>query len=168
MSERNDLNVLISEQLEWVVLAIAAILLIIGVIVIVQAVKLSKLRKKYNAMMAGTGVSNLEELLVDLRLQLDKVEEEQSQQGERIQSTIARMHAIKGNMGVKRYNAFNEGGSELSFSLAILDDEQNGLILTAIHSRETSYVYAKPMISGESKYALSPEEKEAIALALQK
>lgn len=168
MSERNDLNVLISEQLEWFVLAMAAILLIIGILVIVQAVKLSKLRKRYNAMMSGTGVSNLEDLLVDLRIQLDKIEDEQTQQSERIQSTIARMHTLKGNMGVKRYNAFNEGGSELSFSLAILDDDQNGLVLTAIHSRETSYVYAKPMANGESKYALSPEEKEAIALALQK
>jgi len=168
MSERNDLNLLISEQLEWFVLGMAAILLIIGIIMIMQAVKLSKLRKRYNAMMAGTGVSNLEELLVDLRLQLDKVEDEQSKQGEQMKSTIAKMHTLKGNMGVKRYNAFNEGGSELSFSMAILDDEQNGVVLTAIHSRETSYVYAKPMLNGESRYALSPEEKEAIALALQK
>lgn len=73
---------------------------------------------------------------------------------------------MKSKVAMKRYNAFGERGNDLSFSLAILDDNHSGIVLSSLHNRENSYIYL-PLEKGESQYPLSPEEKEVIALALQ-
>lgn len=67
----------------------------------------------------------------------------------------------KGHIEMVRYDAFNEG-SPLSFSLAMLDDNRDGVVLTSIVGREESRFYGKPIQSGRSDYRLSPEEQEAI------
>ena len=67
-----------------------------------------------------------------------------------------------------RYNAFNESGSDLSFSIAIVDDQLDGLVFTSIHGREETYCYGKPIVKGESKYPLSPEEIQVINSARSK
>ena len=69
------------------------------------------------------------------------------------------------NVGIVRYNAFDDVGSNLSFAVAILDDYNNGIVLNGIYARETSSVYAKPVVNGDSEYPLSNEEKEAIKKA---
>jgi hypothetical protein len=69
---------------------------------------------------------------------------------------------MKSKVGIHRYNAFSDTGSDLSFSVAILDEYQDGVLLTGIHNREQTYIYAKPIQRGQSQYTLSPEEKEAI------
>ena len=69
-------------------------------------------------------------------------------------------------IGIVRYNAFKDTGSDLSFSLAILDDYNNGVVLNGIYARDCSNIYAKPIENGTSKYVLSDEEKEAINRAM--
>lgn len=66
-----------------------------------------------------------------------------------------------------RYNAFEKAGSDLSFSLALLDDGADGFVLTGIFGREDTRVYAKPILKGESKYSLSEEEISAIKTAMK-
>ncbi len=65
-------------------------------------------------------------------------------------------------IGLIRYNPFREKGGDQSFSLALLDENDKGFVLTAIHTREGVRVFTKPVIKGESQYQLSDEEKEAI------
>ncbi len=67
-----------------------------------------------------------------------------------------------------RYNAFEDTGGELSFSLAMVDDYGTGFVLSAIHGREESRTYAKKIEGGKSRHTLSSEEKEALKSALQK
>ena len=69
--------------------------------------------------------------------------------------------------GMVRYNAFKDTGSNLSFALAILDRENNGIVLNGIYSRDTSNIYAKPVKAGKSEYKLSEEEEEAIDKAVR-
>ena len=69
-------------------------------------------------------------------------------------------------IGIVRYNAFKDTGRDLSFSLAILDAHNNGVVLNGIYARDCSNIYAKPVENGESKYVLSNEEKEAINKAI--
>ena len=76
------------------------------------------------------------------------------------------MRKKKGNIGIHRYNAFAERGSDLSFSLAIINDEKDGMVMSGIHGRDNTFVYAKPVKEGQSAYTLTPEEIEAINLAL--
>ncbi|QYK70217.1 DUF4446 family protein [Paenibacillus sp. S02] len=162
-----ELNGLIMEQLAGIVAGIVLILLILLIVIIVQGAKLKKMRRKYETMMAGSGVENLETLLIDLKVQMDTIEDEQETHRASMKSLRSKMTGLKGHIGIKRYNAFGERGSDLSFSLAIVDDNQDGMVLTGIYNRDGSYVYAKPLEAGQSTYSLSPEEKEAVTLAQQ-
>jgi len=56
-------------------------------------------------------------------------------------------------------------GSNLSFAIALLDGNDNGIVLNGIYSRESTTTYAKSIINGQSKYALSAEEIQAIDIA---
>ena len=68
-------------------------------------------------------------------------------------------------IGIVRYSAFSDVGSDLSFTLAMLDAKDNGVILNGIYSADSSNIYAKPITNGTSTYALSQEEKEALEKA---
>ena len=70
-------------------------------------------------------------------------------------------------MGLIKYDAFNEMGGKLSFSLAMLDGRNNGYIINAMHTREGCYTYIKEIIDGNSIIMLSEEEKEALKMAME-
>jgi len=163
----SELNQFVNEQLQWFVISFAVLIVLFLTIALVQGAKLRSVRRRYEAMMGEGGIENLEGLLVQLRNQGEMLEDEQRQHKDTLQSVQKKMHGMKSNVAIKRYNAFGERGNDLSFSVAIIDDSRNGVVLTSLHNRENSYIYAKPLEAGESQYSLSPEEKEVIALALQ-
>ena len=66
-------------------------------------------------------------------------------------------------VGIVRYSAFRDTGSDLSFTLALLNKENDGVVLNGIYSREMSNIYAKPIKNGESTYTLSKEETTRLA-----
>lgn len=163
----SELNEVITEQLSMFIMGFALIIVVLAVNLIVQGAKIRKMRRKYEAMMSKSGVEDLESLLIDLRNHGDMLEETQRKHKTMIEAAQVKLRGMKSKVAVKRYNAFGERGNDLSFSIAIIDDNQNGVVLTSLHNRENSYVYSKPLEGGESQYPLSPEEKEAITLALQ-
>lgn len=69
-------------------------------------------------------------------------------------------------VGMVKYDAFNEMGGKLSFSLALLDQKNDGFIINAVHSREGCYTYIKEIIDGNSVLVLAEEEKEALNIAM--
>lgn len=162
-----ELNELIMEQLHWFVVLMIMIILILWITVIVQGAKLRGMRRRYDAMMAGSGVEDLESLLVQLKVQMDEIEEGHADHRKMLDSINRKLKGMKSRVGIVRYNAYGERGNEMSFSLAIVSDQEEGIVLTGLHNRESSYVYAKSLKDGQSKYPLSPEEKEALTLALQ-
>jgi hypothetical protein len=91
-----------------------------------------------------------------LRAEMDRVLEENRLLKEAVANKISTARLV-------RFNAFDDVGSDLSFSLALLDDEQNGVVLSSIYGRDESRVYAKPVRAGESTYPLTEEERMAIA-----
>jgi len=133
---------------------------------ILQSVRISRLRKSMNRLLAGTNGTNLEEGLHRMLNSLDEVKKLQSDQQFTINRLSQRIASQCSNVAIVRYNAFQETGSDLSFSIAIIDDAKNGVVITSIFGREESRVYAKPLKGGESEYALSDEEEAAIRKAL--
>lgn len=71
-------------------------------------------------------------------------------------------------IGIVRFNPFKEIGGNQSFSIAVLDRNNNGFVITSHYGRETNRVYAKPIERGQSKYQLSGEERRAIEKAIKK
>ena len=70
-------------------------------------------------------------------------------------------------VGIVRYNAFKDVGSDLSFAIALLDRNDNGVVLNGLYGSESSNIYAKPIKDGLSTYQLSEEEKYALEIAEQ-
>mgnify|MGYP000256378116 CR=1 FL=1 len=70
-------------------------------------------------------------------------------------------------VGLSKFNPFNESGGDHSFSLALLDGNKNGIIITSLHTRERTRVYLKEIFSGKSKIDLSKEEQKALKLSLK-
>lgn len=69
-------------------------------------------------------------------------------------------------VGYVRYNPFNDMGGEHSFSLTLLNEELDGIIITSLHSRETTRIYLKPVKKGKSKFSLSKEEEKSFNMAV--
>lgn len=69
-------------------------------------------------------------------------------------------------LGVVRYNAYQDTGSDLSFAVCLLDEKNNGIVFNGIYARDMSNIYAKPIENGSSKYKITPEEQEAIRRAM--
>jgi hypothetical protein len=70
--------------------------------------------------------------------------------------------------GFVRFNPFSETGGDQSFSLCLLDGEENGFVITGLHTRDRTRVYTKPIVGGVSKLELSREEEEALKKAKNK
>ncbi|WP_127530030.1 DUF4446 family protein [Paenibacillus kobensis] len=153
--------------LEIAVVALTVILIVMIIWMAVIGSRLKKLRKQYETAMGETGVANLEDVLVDMKQQLADHKEQLALQSKSHEVLVKALSETRGKVAVHRYNAFSEQGSDLSFSLAIVNDSQDGIVLSGLHSREDTYVYAKPLEKGNSPYPLTPEEKKAVSLALQ-
>ncbi|WP_027093043.1 DUF4446 family protein [Cohnella thermotolerans] len=145
---------------------VVAIVILIWVIVL--SGKLRKLRKAHNKLIGDTGIPDLEGVLDSLHGRLGELESGRQEQEQRLARQEKRLASLKGRIGVHRFNAFADSGSDLSFSVAIVNEEQDGVVLTGIHGRDQMFLYAKPLDKGQSAYMLSPEEKTAINQASQK
>lgn len=153
-----------------IVVAAGQGLLLIGLLIwiIVLSIRLRRLRQAHNKMVGDTGVPELENVLLRIHEHLSGLERDKLQHAAALEQLDQRLSAMKGKVGVHRFNAFSDSGSDLSFSVAFINDAQDGVVITGIHAREQTFLYAKPIDNGQSAYMLSPEEKTAINRALQK
>lgn len=160
------MNILKSDIFIFIILFINIILLILYII---NTIKLSKIRKEYKEFMMKLGEGkDIEE---QLKAYMDKVIEVKNENVEikqELKKTTKGMEGCMQKVGLVRYNAFKDTGSNLSFSLALLNQENTGIVLNGIYSREMSNIYAKPVENGKSEYTLSEEETQAILKAMNK
>lgn len=150
---------------DYIIIGLAAICLILLVLVIINMVQTSKLNKKYQAFMKGKNAKSLEETLIKRLDQVDSLMKANKANEEDIKKIFSNMKLTFQKIGLVKYDAFNEMGGKLSFSLALLSQSNNGFVLNAVHSREGCYTYIKEIIDGNSVLALAEEEKEALEIA---
>ena len=144
-------------------------ILINAAIVIGLIIYVIHINKKYIKFMKKIGNgSNIDEQLrkyikevEDIKIENKQIENYYITLNNNIDSCIQKV-------GMVRYNAFADVGSDLSFALALLDRNNNGIILNGLYGSDSSNIYAKPIKDGISTYQLSEEEKEAISIAEQK
>jgi hypothetical protein len=154
-------------SLELLMLIVLALFIILFVMGIILWVKLSAMRKNYKRLLNGTNPVNVEELLIQIQQKQTHQIEQTAALTIKVDAFKETIKKMKSKVGVHRYNAFSDTGSDLSFSVAILDEFQDGVLLTGIHNREQTYIYAKPVQNGQSQYSLSPEEIVAINQTLK-
>lgn len=156
-----DLGYLLIVQLVIAVLLIALIVLLI-----VQICKTEKLKKRLNQFVLGKDGASLEQDIVALFEDNKFLKNSAEKNKKDIRTLYKKLENAYQKMGLVKYDAFNQMGGQLSFSLALLDENNNGFIINSVHSTEGCYSYTKEIRNGESTISLGKEEEEALAIAM--
>lgn len=153
---------------DYIIIGLAAVCMILLVMMIVNMVQTSKLKKKYETFMKGKNAKSLEETLIKRLDQIDSLIEANKANEDNIKKIFSNMRFTFQKIGLVKYDAFNEMGGKLSFSLALLSESNSGFVLNAVHSKEGCYTYIKEIIDGNSVLTLAEEEKEALEIAKER
>ena len=150
---------------DYIIIGLLAFCLILLVLVIVNMVQTNKLKKKYRSFMAGKNAKSLEDTLITRLEQVDKLLTANAANEKNIKKLFDNMKFTFQKVGLVKYDAFNEMGGKLSFSLALLNESDDGFVMNAVHSREGCYTYVKEVVAGNSIIVLAEEEQEALKMA---
>ena len=142
--------------------------LVLIIVTVVNTISLKKTNKKYIGFMKQLGNgSNLDEMLKDYLRDVKEIKKDNSEIKAYYTKLDSDIASCIQKIGIVRYNAFRDVGSDLSFAIALLDGNDSGVILNGLYGSESSNIYAKPVKRGESLYQLSDEEKYALEIAEQ-
>ena len=149
---------------------IIIILLVLTIFLLVKSVsssmRLNRLERKYKTFMKGSDAQSLEKIFVRKFAKIDKLYEAKEDHEHDILFIKKNLEKMFSKYGVEKYDAFDDVGGKLSFALALLDKDNTGLILNAVHSRDNCFLYLKEIVKGESYVMLSQEEVEALRKAV--
>ena len=156
--------------LDYAVIAIAVLMLLVLILIIVMivnVVQMKKLKKNYRIFMDGKDAKTLEDTLNKRLDQVDTLLAANDENAKNIERLFANMKFAFQKVGLVKYDAFHEMGGKLSFSLALLNETNDGFIINAMHSREGCYTYIKEIVDGNSIIVLADEEQEALDMAMK-
>ena len=128
-------------DLEYIVLGLVGVNLLLFLLIIINMVKTSKLKKRYKKFMADTDAQSLEDKILERLEQIDGLVKSNAENKEKIERIEGLMGVTFQKIGLVKYDAFDEMGGKLSFSLALLNQKDDGFIINAMHSREGCYTY---------------------------
>ena len=149
-----------------IILIFLMILMVFVLLYLIRvSMKMSRFMNRYKVFMRGKDAVSLETAFAQKFLDVDHLMEIVKNQS----LEMARLKAVLGKtpnkIGIVKYDAFPDVGGKLSFALAMLNEENSGFVLNAIHSREGCYTYVKEIVKGESYIVLGQEEKDALKQA---
>lgn len=130
--------------------------------------RLLRVTKTLRVLFSGRTGADLEQVLREYMERMDRTDETIKQFNQRATLIEQKAPFNVSHLGVVRFNPFADKGGDQSFAVAFLDDHQDGVVFTGLHSRSDVRVYAKPIVGGTSTYPLTNEEAEAINRALTK
>lgn len=145
--------------------AFVAIVLLL-LIVIVLCVNLGKLSKRYKKFMGGKNAKSLEKDIMGLYEDNRLIKASMDKNRKDIENLYRKLEGAFQKIGIVKYDAFDQMGGQLSFSLALLDENDNGFILNSVHSAEGCYSYTKEIKNGLCDISLGDEEKKALDIAM--
>ena len=150
---------------DYIIIGLSALVVIMFIIQIINMVQIGKLKKKYNVFMKGKDAKSLEDTLIKRLNQVDKLIEANAANEQNIKKIFNNMKSTFQKFGLVKYNAFHEMGGKLSFSLALLNETDDGFVMNAVHSREGCYIYIKEIVGCKSIFVIADEEQEALKMA---
>ena len=162
-----DLNRLLADNLALAFGVLAALVLLLLIGFLVQSARLSRAVRSYRDLVRGTDGTSLHERLVGSAEQAVRASERMTQI-ESLHGVIeGRTQRSLQHIGLVRFNPFEDTGSDQSFAIALLDDARDGIVISSLHGRANTRVYAKPVKDGGSAHQLSDEETQAIRIAIE-
>ena len=162
------INVSMNQLMFGIAIALSVVCILLAIIMIITLCKLKKLRRRVDNLTRGKDTESMEDIMLNFFERIESLED-----GEK--ATRSDIRSIKDNLkityqktGLVKYDAFREMSGALSYSLALLDKENNGVLISSMYSREGCYTYAKEIVNGKSEINLSEEEEEALKQAVVK
>lgn len=152
----------------YIVSALAVLVIILFIMLMVTLRSINKLESKYRKFMRGVENKNLEALIMGYLDKIDEAKAETEQMKELYDNLNVKLKECIQKVSIIRYRAFEDVGSDLSFSIALLDEGNSGVIVTGIYGRNESTTYAKPIDRGISRYDLSQEEQHVLQECINK
>jgi len=150
-----------------IVIVLAVFTLVLLILLIVQICQSSKLKKRLNKFLLGQDGESLEQRIVEMIEKNKILHESIDQHNKDIRVIYKKLETVYQKMGLVKYDAFQQMGGQLSFCLVLLDENNNGFLMNSVHSAEGCYSYMKEIKNGENSLSLSPEETEALAIAMR-
>lgn len=152
---------------EYFIYICAGLVALCMILILIDHFRLTRLSKKYKLLIKGLSEKNVEDLMISYSDEIFKVKNDlEGNIKIRLSELEKQMPTCLRHFGLVSYNAFENVSNNMSFSFTVLNDQNNGLVITGIYTRENSYVYSKEIINGQSIKELSREEKEALNKAL--
>jgi hypothetical protein len=160
-----ELNRFLADNLALALGINLVLVLVLLAAVVVLGTRLRRATRRYETLVRGVDVGSLRGVLEahiarvsQALVRMDEIEEVQRALEDGSSGGLR-------HIGLVRFNPFDDTGSDQSFAIALLDDRRDGVVLTGLHGRNTTRVFAKPVENGASRLALSEEEERAIRLA---
>lgn len=124
------------------------------------------LEKKYSKLLQGEKVSSMETIILKRFAEIDMLKKSTRTVADSLNAIGHMCEVSLQKIGLVKYDAFDDVGGNLSYALAMLDRNNNGVIINVIHSKDRCFTYAKEVIKGKVYTVLSGEEQEALNKAL--
>lgn len=153
-------------DITYIFIGMLVLIIILMILIIVQMVKLNKLNKKYRKFMSGKNAKNLETDIMALFEDNKLIKVAVDKNRKDIHTLYKRFENAFQKIGLVKYDAFAQMGGQLSFSLALLDENNDGFILNSVHSADGCYSYTKEIKKGTCDVFLGDEEKKALDMAI--
>jgi len=145
---------------------LAVVALIVIILLIVQICKTSKLKKRLDKFLVGKEGRSLEQEIIGLCEDNKFLKNSTERNKKDIRNLYKQIETAYQKMGLVKYDAFDQMGGQLSFSLALLDENNSGFIINSVHSAEGCYCYTKEIKNGACSISLGKEEAEALKIAM--
>ena len=139
--------------------------LVLLIVVIICIVKLNKLYRRYDIFMRGKDAETLEDTIMDMMDEMEELQAKDRASKDAMKQLSKQIKSSFQKFGYVKYNAFKGMGGNLSFVIAMLDNNNSGFVLD-VHSREGCYIYLKEVEEGATEVLLGGEEQEALEQAL--
>lgn len=144
------------------IIILFVMVIVLFIVLIIILVRISIINNKYATIMSGKKGKDLERIIFSRFKEMDQVKANAkriTREHKEIQSNLS---SCISKVGLIKYDAFREMAGNLSFTLALLNKKNTGVVINMMHTREGCFAYAKEIINGESYIVLTNEEKEAI------
>lgn len=150
----------------YLFIAIFVIILILIIMLAVQIRKCSQLKKRLDKFVLGKDGKSLEKDIIGLYEDNTFLKKSVEKNKKDIRTLYKNMEKTFQKIGIVKYDAFKQMGGQLSFSLALLDENNDGFVLNSVHSTEGCYTYTKEIRGGACEISLGEEEQEALSIAM--
>ena len=148
-------------DIAYIFIGLIAFIFILFIIIIVSLVKQSKLKKRYEAFMIGKDAQSMEKEISNLFSDIDYLKKSVDKNAKEIRHIYKRLETTYQKLGIVKYDAFQQMGGKLSFSLVLLNENNS------VHSSEGCYSYTKEVKDGNCEISMGEEEAKALRMAMR-